>query len=449
MTPLSIFLTIFAFVATIILILWRPKGLNETIPALFGAIIVLISGSVNLLDLLDISQKITGAAVTIMATMIMAFALESFGFFKWVAQKMLEFSKGSSKRLFWLTCTLCFLMTLFLNNDGSILITTPILILLLKHLGLKKHELLPYLISGALVATASSVPIGVSNIVNLISLEIIGMDLYLHTVMMFVPGTLGLLFLTVLLYLIFYKKLPRTLPNYQSLIIHGLEKKHPLQDSDQTMKSSIKLMICALVFVFLVRISLFVASYLGISVALIAVLGSSILLIWRAFYLKVYPTDILKKTPWHIFIFAFSMYVLIYGLQNIGLTDLLVTILEPVVSEGLFYASFTMGALLTIFSNIFNNHPALMIGTITLNEMALDHITLKTIYLANIIGSDIGSLILPTGTLATLIWMHILRENKIKVSWASYISVTLKVIPATLVFTLLCLYYWVALFFVD
>ena len=72
-------------------------------------------------------------------------------------------------------------MTLFLNNDGSILITTPILIMLLKNLGLEHKQKLPYLISGALIATASSAPIGVSNIVNLISLEIIGMDLYLHT----------------------------------------------------------------------------------------------------------------------------------------------------------------------------------------------------------------------------------------------------------------------------
>jgi arsenical pump membrane protein len=448
MTPLTIFLTIFAFAATIIFILWRPKGLNEAIPATLGAVLVLLSGSVSMLDIVDIGQKVTGAAVTIMATMVMAIALESFGFFKWVAEKLLVFSRGSGIRLFWLTCMLCFLMTLFLNNDGSILITTPILILLLKHLGLKKHEMFPYLISGALVATASSVPIGVSNIVNLISLEIIGMDLYLHTVMMFIPGTIGLAFLTVSLFMLFYKKLPKTLPNYHTTLLLGITRKHPLQFSQSAKQSSIKIMIFALVFVFMVRVCLFIASYFGISIALVAVIGSAILLIWRALYLKIYPSDIFKKTPWHIFIFAFSMYVIIYGLQNIGLTDYLVDVLEPVVSEGLFFASLTMGSLLTIFSNIFNNHPALMIGTIALNEMAIDPITLKTIYLANIIGSDIGSLLLPTGTLATLIWMHILREHKIKITWASYISVTIKVIPLTVIFTLLCLYFWIAIFFV-
>ncbi|MGQ0512840.1 hypothetical protein ACT453_01220, partial [Bacillus sp. D-CC] len=50
----------------------------------------------------------------------------------------------------------------------------------------------------------------------------------------------------------------------------------------------------------------------------------------------------------------------------------------------LLYASFAMGGLVSLLSNVFNNHPALMIGTITLTEMGLDPVTLKTIYLAKL-----------------------------------------------------------------
>ena len=88
-----------------------------------------------------------------------------------------------------------------------------------------------------------------------------------------------------------------------------------------------------------------------------------------------------------------------------------------------------------------------MIGTITLTEMGLDPITLKTIYLANIIGSDMGSLLLPIGTLASLIWMHILRKSKIEVTWKDYLSVTLIVIPITTIVTLTLLYFWVQIVF--
>src|SRR5690606_24945001 len=197
--------TILAFLVTLGFILWRPRGMNEALPATIGAIVVVLIGSISISDLGIITSTISDAAITIMATIVMAIVLESFGFFHWMAEKLAEKAKGSGIRLFWYVNLLCFIMTLFFNNDGSILITTPILLMLLSNMGLKKHQKIPYLLSGALIATASSAPIGVSNIVNLIALKIVDMDLWLHTAMMFVPSTLGLLLLTWLLFLRFKK----------------------------------------------------------------------------------------------------------------------------------------------------------------------------------------------------------------------------------------------------
>ena len=164
-------LTGLVFLATMSVIFWRPRGLNEAWPASIGAGIVLLTGIVSHADILDIMSKIGGASITIMATIVMAVVLESFGFFHWAAVKFAKLAKGSGCRLYWYILLLCFLMTLLFNNDGSILITTPILILLLKNLQLNPRQQIPYLLSGALIATASSAPIGVSNIVNLIALE--------------------------------------------------------------------------------------------------------------------------------------------------------------------------------------------------------------------------------------------------------------------------------------
>ncbi|TKJ09143.1 arsenic transporter [Bacillus cereus] len=434
-----------------IVIFWRPRGLNEAWPAAIGAGIIIITGLVSKPDVMDIISKIGGASITILATIVMAVILESFGFFHWSAAKLANLAKGSGRRLYWYIQLLCFLMTLLFNNDGSILITTPILILLLKNLQLKPHQQIPYLLSGALIATASSAPIGVSNIVNLIALNIVNMTLYMHTAMMFVPATLGLLFMSWLMYTVLKKKLPKKLPvsSYDIEEIFFTKNFHPLKgnNSVDTKQKRTRFMLKVLGFVFLMRCLLFVASFLSIPIEIVAVLGSLVLLIWRWYYLRTNPVDILKKTPWHILIFAFSMYVIIYGLHNAGLTAALVQWLEPIVNQHLLYASFAMGGLVSILSNVFNNHPALMIGTITLTEMGLDPVTLKTIYLANIIGSDIGSLLLPIGTLASLIWMYILKQNKIKVKWKDYLSVSLIVIPLTTVVTLFLLFYWVHLFF--
>lgn len=450
---LQIGITIFVFAATMLVIFWRPKGINEAYPAAVGAGVIFLTGGVSKANIIDIIDKIGGASITIIATIVMAVILESFGFFHWSASRLARLAKGSGYRLYWYIQLLCFLMTLLFNNDGSILITTPILILLLKNLRLKPHQQIPYLLSGALTATASSAPIGVSNIVNLIALEIIDMSLYLHTAMIFVPATLGLLFMSALMFIVVKRKLPQKLPECVSDIEESFFQKNfsPLKSNSsrflETRKKRTRFMVKVLLFVFLMRCLLFVASFLTIPIAFVAVLGSAGLLIWRWYHLRTNPIDIIKKTPWHILVFAFSMYVIIYGLHNIGLTEILVKYCEPIVNQGLMYASFVMGGLVSILSNIFNNHPALMIGTITLTEMGLDPITLKTIYLANIIGSDMGSLLLPIGTLASLIWMYILKQNRIAVKWKDYLSVSLIVIPISTIVTLFLLYYWVQMVF--
>jgi arsenical pump membrane protein len=447
----SIGLTIFVFLITMTVIFMRPRGLNEAWPASIGAGIILLTGLVSQADVADIISKIGGAAITIIATIVMAIILESFGFFHWAAARLANLAKGSGYRLYWYIQLLCFLMTLLFNNDGSILITTPILILLLKNLRLQPTQMIPYLLSGALTATASSAPIGVSNIVNLIALQIIDMTLYMHTAMMFVPATLGLLFMSWIMFLVVKRKLPKQLPDVSEDVEEVFFTKHFQQlkgsISVETKSKRTKFMLKVLLFVFLMRCLLFVASFFAIPIEIVAVIGSVVLLIWRWYHLGTNPVDLLKKTPWHILIFAFSMYVIIYGLHNAGLTAMLVQVFQPIVSQGLLEASFIMGGLVSILSNFFNNHPALMIGTITLTEMHLDPITLKTIYLANIIGSDMGSLLLPIGTLASLIWMYILRQNDIKIRWKDYLCVSLIVIPPTTVVTLFLLFYWVQMVF--
>lgn len=192
-----------------------------------------------------------------MATIVMAVILESFGFFHWAAAKLATLARGSGYRLYWYIQLLCFLMTLLFNNDGSIMITTPILILLLKNLRLKPHEAIPYLLSGALIATASSAPIGVSNIVNLIALQIVHMTLYMHTAMMFVPATLGLIFMSWLMFVVVKKKLPKKLPDLSYDIEDSFFTKnfHPLKGkmSVKTKRQRTKFMLKVLLYVFVVR----------------------------------------------------------------------------------------------------------------------------------------------------------------------------------------------------
>jgi len=173
----SITIMLVVFIFTIIFMLWRPFGINETIPTTIGAVIVLITGIVSWNDVLGILGIVSGPSLTILSTIMMSIVLESIGFFRWIAYNIVIKSKESGVRLYIYIILLCFSMTMLFNNDRSILITTPIIIHIVKLLRFKPHQALAYLISGALIATAASAPIAVSNNSNLIALEIEGLSL--------------------------------------------------------------------------------------------------------------------------------------------------------------------------------------------------------------------------------------------------------------------------------
>jgi arsenical pump membrane protein len=338
------------------------------------------------------------------------------------------------------------------------LITTHIIIQIATILNLKPHQKLPYLISGALVATASSAPIGVSNLANLIALKIVGLDLNSYAVLMFFPSMVGIISIAVMLYFYFRKDIPRKITRFQAIFpshLKTLERwnryrkikpnpaYHPLKEGSADREPvDWWLFRMSIAIVIFIRAGFFAGASVGIPIEWIAIVGAVLLIAIRWYRTGVGPADLIKKTPWHILLFAFSVYVVVYSLHNIGMTAIMVERLKGFLSLSGFHAVMGYGLLISGMSNLLNNLPSVMIGTLALTEMGLDAQTLQIAYLANIIGSDIGSLITPMGTLASLIWMFILRRNKILITWKQYIKITAAIIPAGLLISLISLYVW-------
>lgn len=450
MTAESILVCII-FLLTVFFLLWRPRGINECIPTAIGAFCIYFLGVVSLTDIHKIFGAVTGASITIISTIVMSIVLESVGFFRWAAFSLVAKSQGSGVALFWNIILLCFAMTMFFNNDGSILITTPIIIEIMRVLDLKPHQKFPYFCSGALIATASSAPIGVSNLANLIALKIVNLDLITYAKIMFVPSMAGLLVIGILLFIYFRNDIPQRIASFSRPYMllcrnNAGMRDHPLSNSKNDVNSMnwamFKVYLTVIIFV---RISFFILSGYGMPIEYMAVSGALIMIVIRWYTEGQGALDVVQKTPWHILIFAFSMYVVIYGVHNVNFTAFIIDLLKEPVSTDMFNAIFIMGTLLSVMSNLFNNLPSVMIGTLSITQMGLDQQYLQVAYLANILGSDIGSLILPSGTLASLIWMYILRVNKIPVTWGQYIGVTVLVVPVGLIVSMLSLYWWVLL----
>ena len=451
MVDSSLIMMLIIFTLTIVFMLWRPLDVNETIPTTIGAAIVLILGIVSWTDIVDIIGIVSGPSLTILSTIMMTIVLESIGFFKWIAFNIVQRSKGSGIRLYIYTNLLCFFMTMLFNNDGSILITTPIIIRIILLLKFKPHQMFPYLISGALIATAASAPIAVSNISNLIALKIVGLSLNSYVTMMFVPSMIGIFVIAGLLFLYFRKDIPKvTLPiPYKRANLHSPHLyTHPLDPANNEDDIDWKMFKVCLIIIVTTRAAFFALTPFGISIELIGLLGASILIAYRWIRKGTGVTDVVKNAPWKIFLFAFNMYVLVYGLKNVGLNDFIVSSLKGIVAQDPLQATIIMGMLSTILSNLVNNLPAVMISTIAIVDMEMDPLTTQIAYLANVIGSDLGALLTPIGTLATLIWMFELKKHGVKMTWGKYLKVTLFVIPIGLFVSLFSLYLWV-MFFVQ
>jgi arsenical pump membrane protein len=469
MSDIALSTTLTVFSLTVLFLIWRPGGLHESVPTAIGAGVLIACGIVPLSQLLPILQMVGTASVTFLCTIVMSLVLESIGFFRWSAYNVIRQAKGSGIRLFWWIILLCFIMTLFFNHDGSILITTPIIIQIVTLLNLKNHQKVPFLLSGALIAIASSAPIGTSNLVNLFAMNIVGLNLNTYANLMFVPSMLGIGMITLLLFLYFRRTIPSRItlflppdsspfpdsiphayynPKTVDRWIHkgdnaALTVFHPLMGDKQTVTSiDWGLFRICITIVVLVRASYYGGAQFGIPIVYFAIAGALLLIAVRWGRTGEGPVDTFQKTPWPILLFAFSIYVIVYSLHHTGLTAALVNVVKPYIVANDFQAVMIVGLLLTVMSSFLNNLPSVMIGTMSLTEMGLDPGTLQIAYLANIIGSDIGSLLTPIGTLATVLWIYLLRKNNIPMSWKQYMKVTIIVIPISLVFSLLCLFFW-------
>ena len=411
------------FLVTIVFVIWQPKGLGVGWSAALGAVVALLAGVVSLSDIPVVWQIVWNATATFIAVIIISLLLDEAGFFEWAALHVARWGNGSSRKLFAFIILLGAAVSALFANDGAALILTPIVIAMLLALRFSPAATLAFVMAAGFIADTASLPLVVSNLVNIVSADYFGIGFSEYASVM-VPVNLVSIAATLGMLLWFFRKdLPRT---------YELDQ---LKAPEAAIRDKATFVAGWWVLALLL-VGFFAIEPLGVPISAIAAACALILYLIAARGHVISTRKVLKDAPWQVVVFSLGMYLVVYGLRNAGLTDYLTQILNVFAGYGIWGASLGTGLLAAGLSSVMNNMPTVLVDALSIHSAEATGIVREAMIYANVIGCDLGPKITPIGSLATLLWLHVLARKNIVITWGYYfrtgIVLTLPILLATL-----------------
>ncbi|WP_148623425.1 arsenic transporter [Aliarcobacter cryaerophilus] len=409
------------FILTLTFVIIQPKNIQIGTSAIFGAFIALIFGVVTFSDVLDVTNIVWDATLAFIGIIILSLVLDEIGFFEWAALKMAKFSNGSGLKMFIYSILLGAFVSALFANDGAALILTPILLAKMRILQLNMKTIVAFLLAGGFISDSASLPFVFSNLTNIVTANYFSIGFAQYFFDMIIPFIVSVIASTIFLWLILRKDIPKTVDI-------------TLLKEPKSVIKNMKLFYFSWFFLGFLLCAYFLGDVYDLPISIFALGGATIFLIIATISKSVEPVKIIKEAPWQVVWFSIGLYIVVYGLKNAGLTDYLAIILKDLNLRSETIAVLGTGFIAAFLSAIMNNMPTIMIMDIALND-----IQNQAMIYANIVGCNLGPKMTPFGSLATLLWLHVLAKKGVKISFAQYSKFGLIITPPVLFIVLLSL----------
>lgn len=404
--------------------------------ALGGSMLAVITGIVTLQDVAIVWGMVWNATLTAIALIIISRILDAAGFFRGLALWLAHAGLGRGRLFFVLLIVLGALITASLTNYGTALIWTPTLMEMLLILGFSSKATFALVFATGFIADAASLPLPVSNLVNLISTDYFNISFFRYLLVMIPVNFVAIATGIGVIWFYFDRYIPFT---------YNLDRMPPPASVIRDP------LVCQWSFAVLgsLLIGYVLAQPLGVPASSIAVSGALVMLAisGRWFHqddIAIFSfRKVWREIPWSIIGFSLGMSILAFSWRNTELTTLLSQLLNQLSGWGLTQVAMGTGFLATLLSGVMNNLPAVVINSLAIQDvLGIEPSVREVMVYANTIGCDLGAKITPIGSLSTLLWLNILARKGRPIAWEQYIPIAFILTIPVLSISLLSLAIW-------
>lgn len=390
----------------------RPFKTIEAVWAVGGAVLLVV------LRLITPSAALTGIAkgtdvyLFLGGMMLLAEVARSEGLFDWLAALATQHADGSPRRLFLLIYLVGTVVTVFLSNDATAVVLTPAVAAAVRTA--KAEKPLPYLLICAFVANAASFVLPISNPANLV---IYGS--HMPPLLQWLPRYL----------------LPSTVSIAATYALLRWTQRHALHQTiarqvpvpELSGGGKIAAAGIAATAIVLLTVSA-IDMQLGLPTCIAGAATAAVVLLYQ----PAKAWSIVKDISWSVLPLVAGLFVLVEALNETGLAAMIGTLLRDAAAYSVAWAAWSAGIVVAFGSNLANNLPVGLIGGSVLRR---DHIA-DQVTRAILIGVDLGPNLSVTGSLATILWLSVLRREGVSVGMHQFLKLGAIIMPPALLFAI-------------